>query len=511
MSGRWRWIGLFVLLLFFVPAVAFGWNTNDEKRIIKGKIYINDILVGGMEIDRARKVIQENFIMFPDEQVQVCYGNQKWQFSFSELGIKADIEGAVREAQQFGKKGPVFQRIEERWIAATKGKKITVPIIIENEKSMSILKPVAVAVEKKALNAKYIYHNQKVEIIPHTNGRQLNMEETINRLLAAAKKASLGSKGMSISLPVEEIHPQVTSEQLKNKSITITNGAYTTYFNTGQTSRSKNIALAVKFLDGTVVPPGATFSFNEAVGPRTKGTGFEEALIIVDKEFVPGLGGGVCQVSSTLYNAVLRAGLKIKERSRHSRVINYVPVGLDAAVSYGFTDFKFINNSDSYVVVCAEVYGGNLEVRILSEKEKEYTIEIKSMIEDTVQPRTETRNDPGIGEGKEYIESPGKKGYVTRVERWWIKNGKVERKEVISRDFYPAEAKVIVKGTRQMPVVQPEQREKGIPPEYSDDQSNSGLETEKKKPAPGNQEEPGVVKENPGNEIQSEDIQTPEA
>ena len=80
-----------------------------------------------------------------------------------------------------------------------------------------------------------------------------------------------------------------------------------------------------------------------------------------DKEFVPGLGGGVCQVSSTLYNAVLKAGLKIKERSRHSRVINYVPVGLDAAVSYGYLDLKFINNSDSYIAICAEVYGGTLK------------------------------------------------------------------------------------------------------------------------------------------------------
>ena len=123
----------------------------------------------------------------------MCYENQKWHFRFSELGIKADIEKALQEAKEFGKRGTFFQKVEERWTAATSGKKITGPITIEKEKAVSVLEPIAAAIEKKAVNAKYTYHNQKVEIIPNTNGKMLNMDKTLEKLLAKAKAAH-GSK-----------------------------------------------------------------------------------------------------------------------------------------------------------------------------------------------------------------------------------------------------------------------------------------------------------------------------
>ncbi len=211
----------------------------------------------------------------------------------------------------------------------------------------------------------------------------------------------------------------------------------------------------MKYLDGTVVPPGDIFSFNETVGPRTREAGFEEAIIIAGQEFVPGLGGGVCQVSTTLYNAALKAGMKITERSRHSRMIHYVPIGLDAAVSYGVIDLKFQNTSKDYIVVCGEVYYGTVNIKILSESQSSYDIKIEPIIEDTVEPKTETKNDSSIEEGKEIIEKTGAKGYVTRVERYWLDKGKVLKREIISRDFYPAETRIIIRGTQKTPVSKP--------------------------------------------------------
>lgn len=461
MSGKSKGVISFILfVILLVPAVAFGWNSdNDPEKIINGAVYINDMPIGGMEVKKARKIAESSIKGFPETEVELSYSNKKWVFKFRELGIRTDVEAAVTEARQLGRRGAISQRIKERWKALSKEQRITVPVTIDKEKALKQLKAVAISVGKKAQNARYTYHNHKPEIIPHVYGSELDLEKTLEKLMAAAKKrVDNPDIDLSVSLPVEMIYPEVTAPILKNKAITIVSGDYATNFNTRQVGRSKNIAMAVKYLDGTVVPPGGTFSFNDAVGPRTKGTGFEEALIIVDDQFAPGLGGGVCQVSSTLYNAALRSGMKIKERSRHSKIINYVPIGLDAAVSYGYLDLKFINTTDFYIAICAEVHGGSLNMRILSEKKSPYTIEVRSFIESRVEPRTEIRYDGGIEQGKEYIESPGKAGSVARAERIWYKDGKEVKREVISRDFYPAEAKVIIKGSHKTQVIKPEKK-----------------------------------------------------
>jgi len=442
-----------------VPAVAFGWNSdNNPERIIKGAVYIDDIPVGGKEVEAVRKAVRGKLEAFPETPVQLVYLNKSWTFTFAELGVSAQVDQAVKKAQQLGRSGPLSQRVKERWKALSEGWKISVPVVVEKEKAWEKLQSVANDVETKAKNARYIYHNQKAEIIPHVYGRHLDVEEAIQILQdSAAEEAADPDSKVSLNLPVEITYPKVTRKILRDKPMTHVTGSYVTYFNTGQVGRSKNIVTAAKYLDGFVVPPGETFSFNEAVGPRTKEAGFEEALIIIDEQFTPGMGGGVCQVSSTLYNAALKAGMKIKERTRHSKVIGYVPVGLDAAVSYGYLDLKFINSTDAYIAICAEVYGGTLSFKILSERPNPYTIEVRSFIESTVKPRTQVKEDSGIPEGKEYIQSPGKNGHVTRVERIWYQDGKEVRRETISRDFYPAEARVIIRGSHESQVVKPEE------------------------------------------------------
>ena len=463
MSDRSKGVLLFILFLFLlVPAAAFGWNSdNNPEKIIKGAVYIDDIPVGGMEVESAREAVQKKLRAFPETTARLVYLDKTWDFKFSELGISAHVDQAVLEAQRLGRRGPLSQRVKERWKTLTKGKKITVPVTVDKESAKEKLETVAARVESKARDARYIYHNQQAEIIPHVYGRHLDVEETIEMLLASAiEEATNPNAQVEISLPVEMSYPKVTTKILKEKPLTNVTGSFVTHFNTRQTGRSKNIVTAAEYLDGLVVPPGETFSFNEAVGPRTKEAGFEEAIIIIDEQFAPGMGGGVCQVSSTLYNAALKAGMKIKERTRHSKVIGYVPVGLDAAVSYGYLDLKFINTTDAYIAICSEVYGGTLAFKILSEKPNPYDIEVRSFIESTVKPRTQIKQDSGIPQGKEYIQSPGKNGHVTRVERIWYQDGKEVKRETISRDFYPAEARVLIRGSHQTQVVKPEQKGK---------------------------------------------------
>ncbi|MGC7871098.1 cell wall-binding repeat-containing protein [Desulfosporosinus sp. SYSU MS00001] len=139
---------------------------------------------------------------------------------------------------------------------------------------------------------------------------------------------------------------------------------YTTYFDPGLANRTENIRLAAKALDGKLLAPGERFSFNKSVGERTTEAGYKEALIIEGDSFTPGLGGGVCQVSSTLYNAVILAGLEIIERHRHTLPISYVPPGQDATVAYPELDFKFENNTAASILIRSFVGDNSLTFKL---------------------------------------------------------------------------------------------------------------------------------------------------
>ncbi|PQP88859.1 hypothetical protein CPT76_11510 [Paenibacillus sp. AR247] len=174
-----------------------------------------------------------------------------------------------------------------------------------------------------------------------------------------------------IEVPTYPVYPKVDTEllaSLRSKQI----GYYITYYNAGNRDRSHNIALAAEAIDGTVIFPGERFSFNRVVGIRTTGRGYRRAAVIVRGELSEGVGGGICQVSSTLFNAADRAGLKIVQRYSHSRHVPYVPSGRDATVSWGGPDFVFENAYNQPVLLRAFAGSGSMAVSILSSDVIEY-------------------------------------------------------------------------------------------------------------------------------------------
>ncbi|WLR49824.1 VanW family protein [Bacillus tianshenii] len=180
---------------------------------------------------------------------------------------------------------------------------------------------------------------------------------------------SSGSAEMEI--PKHTLHPEVDSELLANirtKQI----GSYVTYFNPTNKERSRNIKLAAEAINSHVVFPGKTFSFNQVVGKRTKEKGYMSAPVIVKGELAEGIGGGICQVSSTLFNAVDQAGVQIVKRFSHSRRVPYVPPGRDATVSWYGPDFAFKNNYNQPVLIRAKVQGGRMIITIYSSENINY-------------------------------------------------------------------------------------------------------------------------------------------
>ncbi|MEC0372236.1 VanW family protein [Paenibacillus chibensis] len=204
-------------------------------------------------------------------------------------------------------------------------------------------------------------------IVPGENGYKLNRRE----LLKGYYAYFYGRGPARMDAPLYPIYPKVDTEllaSLRAKQI----GYYVTYYNANNKDRSHNIALAAKAIDSTVIFPGETFSFNQVVGIRTMGKGYRQAAVIVRGELSEGVGGGICQVSSTLFNAVDRAGLSIVKRYSHSRHVPYVPPGRDATVSWGGPDFVFDNAYNQPVLIRAFAGGGSMAVSIYSSDVIEY-------------------------------------------------------------------------------------------------------------------------------------------
>jgi len=163
---------------------------------------------------------------------------------------------------------------------------------------------------------------------------------------------------------VDEYGKRIKLNLTVKEPVSVPIAQYSTHFDSSQINRTENIRLAAKALDGKLLAPGERFSFNESVGERTIEAGYKEAMIIVGDAFTPGLGGGVCQVSSNLYNAVNLAHLEILERHRHSLPVDYVPPGQDATVSFPIVDFKFRNSTDAYLLIRSFVEGNTLTFRL---------------------------------------------------------------------------------------------------------------------------------------------------
>ncbi|MEK5523945.1 VanW family protein [Heyndrickxia sp. FSL W8-0423] len=172
----------------------------------------------------------------------------------------------------------------------------------------------------------------------------------------------------TIEAPMRKVYPAVDSEllsQIRVKRI----GQYATYFNSSNQERSHNIVLASEAINNQVIFPGETFSFNKTVGKRTKEKGYLRAPVIVRGELSEDIGGGICQISSTLYNAVDSAGMTITERYSHSKRVAYVPPGRDATVSWYGPDFRFTNNYQQPILIRSHVYGGTASIVIYSSED----------------------------------------------------------------------------------------------------------------------------------------------
>lgn len=230
--------------------------------------------------------------------------------------------------------------------------------LVDHDKLSTFMDVLDKKVQKPPLNAML---DGAGTIVPEQFGSKLDRKWFIEQFYRFIFEGEL----LRLEVPMQTIYPKVDSELLSDIKVKRI-GTYATYYNSRNKNRSHNIGLAADAINNYVVFPDEKFSFNEVVGKRTKESGYLRAPVIVRGEVSEDVGGGICQISSTLFNAIDRAGLKIIERYSHSRHVKYVPPGRDATVSWYGPDFVFQNNYDQPILIRAYAQGGQVSIVICS-------------------------------------------------------------------------------------------------------------------------------------------------
>lgn len=327
----------------------------------------------------------------------------------------------------------VMKKLEEKNII------ITIPV--------ETVEPDAIDVEKirneiyKAPQDAYVSSNPTT-VHTHVNGVDFNISiEEAKKLLEEDKE--------EYKIPLKITVPKIKVENLGEKAFPDLLATYTTRYDPTNKNRSNNLTIAAGKINGTILMPGEIFSYNKVVGARTIAAGYKEAGAYAGGKVVKDVGGGICQISSTIYNTALLANLEIVDRSNHQFLTSYVPVSRDATVSWGGLDFKFKNTRTYPIKIVASAKNGLAKVSFYGIKEEtEYEVVIQSKTLSYIPYTVKYIEDSSLARGKEVVSQSGYNGCKSEAYRVLKLNGKVVSKTLLSRDTYDPMQRIIRRGTK---------------------------------------------------------------
>ena len=524
-----------IAVVCFIFSIIFAIITSFNEEIIKG-VSISGIDVSGYSKEEIKNkfdgLVEEN----KTKSIVLKYQDVEKTITPEELGLTCDVEDVASEAYLVGRNGNIFVNNFEIVQSFFSKRNIDMKYTINEEKLQEIIKEFNETLPDGVKQYEYCIEDDELIITKGTEGIAVTEPETENKIKEAL--VDFSTKNNVIEAPVENVKPDdidlekihteiykepqdayitqdpvtvhpningvdfaITMDEAKKLlkedkeeytiplKITIAEktlsdlgaeafpnelGSYSTKFNVSNSNRNNNIKLATNKINGTIILPGETFSYNQTVGKRTIQAGFKEAGAYAGGQVVQEVGGGICQVSSTLYNAVLYANLEIVERSNHHFETSYVAASRDATVSWGTLDFKFKNNRKYPIKVVATCNNGVVSVGIYGIKEEvEYEVIIQSKKLSTVYRETKYENDNSIESGKEVVVQNGHEGCISEAYKIVRLNGETISSTLLSRDKYYALDRIIKIGTKEVVKEEPKDEVVADPENKTDDNSEN--------------------------------------
>lgn len=423
---------LIILAAAYVsPAVVWLWvcRIDDRTKYIK---------VGGEPIGensgKLRMFIQEKTAKLLSTSLTLSGNENIRSLPLESLGFVPDVKTTIEKIDRIReyRDDPIheFQQVMQ----LRKGLfDVSLSILLDGEVAKESLIGLKDTMDTIPVNAK-IGWNQGLQVIDEKPGYILDIYGAINTL----EKKVIGKNNFSVELPFITVEPEITAAALNRFSLDAVIGEYTTKFSRGgkdNAKRAQNIEMASGYLDGTVIPPEYMISFNKIVGPRSIMSGFKEAPEIFEGEMIPGVGGGVCQVASTLHAAAFLGGLDIIEHHNHSRPSSYITMGLDATVAWPVLDLKIRNPFPFPVIVKAYVEKNKITAEIVGAARPltvkwRKNILLRQPFEDSIE------YDESLPVGEIVVEQKGIDGFKIKKIRKLIYQDGTEKIET-EVEYYP--------------------------------------------------------------------------
>lgn len=501
---------IFILLLVSIFSTIFAFMNIDSSKIMEG-VYVNGINLSGLSPDEATQKLSDTFSKKLDSTITLSYSDYKSEIIPSQ-GLEAgyNISAAIDVAYSVGRSNNLIKNNYEILTSLLGGMYISVNLEYNSDKLDEYVDLISVEIPGLVKQPHYYVENNNLIIEKGCSGVELLQSETKNLLISNIEKQSeinlidlptqnsepepinisnirdeiysepknayfiqdplevnIGSSGVDLAISLDEAKnllseekeiytiplkltpPEISIADLGNEIFIHNLGTFSSNYQESNVNRTINVKLATNKINNVILLPGEEFSYNKIVGKRTYENGFREASIYTSSGVVDGLGGGICQVSSTLYNAILRANLEVVERRNHRYAVSYVSLGTDATVSYGSIDFRFKNNRNYPIKIVASSQNGVCRIDILGIKEDvEYEVVISTNKLKTIPFTTKYIDDNSMMAGTQKQTQYGDNGYKYETYKTLKLNGNIVSTEKISNDNYTPLTRVIRKGTK---------------------------------------------------------------
>ncbi len=505
-----------LLVLLIIVSISFGIANQTNDKILRG-VSINNLSVEELTMEQARTHLNDELQRLSKNEIILVLDGYTKKITGEDIGISFS-DSVLEEAYNYGRTGNLLaNNYTVLFSYLNKKHEISTDLLIDESKYQSLLEELHNEVGTIVKDDSYTITDNKIELEKGIEGKQIKEQELKDMLLAsivntgaeieipvekglpkrvdfdklydeiyvekvnasyemgetfevtkevygvefnkeeAIQQYTALNDGEKMEIALISVEPDIKVSDLNDALFKDVLSTYQTKYDKYYTNRVRNLELAAEKINGTILYPGEEFSYNKVVGERTSANGFKAAHVFAGGKVVDGLGGGICQISTTLYNTVLLSNLEVTERKAHMMHTGYVDPGRDATVVYGAIDFRFKNNRKTPIKIEMTVKDGIATSTIYGLKEAdEPTVEIKTVILKTIPYQTVNENDPTMNEGTTKVVQSPVNGYVSETYKI-IKNAAGEEisNTLVSKDSYQQTSKIVKVGTKKV-AVEPE-------------------------------------------------------
>ncbi|MDR2182941.1 MAG: VanW family protein [Clostridiales bacterium] len=426
------------LLLACVMLASLAVASADAQ--IPPKVFVDGVNIGGMTRDDAADLLKSE-ISIADEDIIVIFADTEIALKFRDFGADYDIGAALDEATESGDDGGFFAKLCRSLSAKFKTHRIDAEFIYDADRVAQIAQKISDDASISAKEPTYAIAHDSFVISEGRIGRKIDTQ-ALALDIAAVLQTREGGK---VTAKITEIHPKYTTADFEAACDLL--GSFQTPFNPHMPERTTNIAVASAFLDGQVILPGETFSTSTALRPRTTENGYVTAGQIFNGEPDAGIGGGICQISSTLYMAALHAEIAVTQRTNHSLMVGYMEPATDAALAEGYIDLVLENNTKHPILIQSIFENGRYTINIFGHESRQpgRLITFESVLLETRLPDGDKIiEDPFLPAGISQIVSEGIMGAKYELYKIVTENGATQRVKINTSNYQPLQRVVRV-------------------------------------------------------------------